>query len=102
MSQAFGLFGFPKDRAKEIDKILTDDLVNRQSITIRDGGALGLDTARRFLYVEGTTAAVAKARELAAAAGATEVTGTDAQRARDAIRAQEDSSAVGVGMVFDV
>ena len=102
MTTAFALFAFPKDKSSAIDSVLTDELVNRQSITVRDGSALGLDPAKRYLLLEGTPTALSRARELIPDRGGTEITGDDAAKARQAISAQEESSAVGVGMIFDV
>jgi hypothetical protein len=93
----------PSDRAR-IDAALDGrkstaaDLVSRQSVTVRDAKTLGLPGDALLVLIEGEEAAV-KASEGLFAFGE-RLDGADAEAARRAFQAHEESLASGVGLIF--
>lgn len=88
------------DRSK-IEEVLTDtsdDLVSRQSVTIRDGDVLGFPDLARIVLIEGSEAGVGHA--VRRFAFATRITGERAEAVYRAIKSQEDDVASGVGLIF--
>ncbi len=100
----FAVFDVKAPRA-QVDLMLGDaldpraDLVSRQSITIREGRNLGFPDHGTLLVIEGTDAGLAAAVEMFKEIG----TKLDARRAEavyQAIKAQEDDAASGLGLIF--
>ncbi len=85
------------DRQK-VDEALKDDLISRQSITIREGASIGLSGIALLVLVEGAEDAVKRADERFEFAERLEP--GKAEEARKAIRAQEEDAASGRGMIF--
>lgn len=95
---AYAVFEVPMEKKSEITKVTGDDLVSRQSIATRDAKALGMEGSCNFVLVEGSEDAVARARELFKVADVSEAAGADEVRSK--IRAEEESAADGMGMLF--
>ena len=81
--------------------MLQDDIVNRQSIVIRDANSLGIKEPVSYLKVEGSVEGLKRAEELAKELGMTKLKVKDAQKIDAKIKEQEDSAATGMGMIFD-
>lgn len=81
------------------NKVYNDELISRQSITIRDSSALGLKKEGYYLEIDGEDKAVAKAREILKGA-AEELEGKEAEEVLSAIEKQESSAAEGFGAIF--
>lgn len=95
------LFEVKPHEAGKIDDVLSDqadDLVSRQSVTIREGGALGFPDLGRLVLIEGSEAGVAHA--IRKFAFATQLKGERADSVYRAIKSQEDDVASGIGMIF--
>lgn len=60
----YAIFSVEKSNIGKADEILKDDIVSRQSITIRDASALGIDSENRYILIEGNKDAIKKAEEL--------------------------------------
>ena len=88
----------PEDKAKG-DAVLQDDLVSRQSITVREGRALGFPDLGFVYRIEGADPAIARADELFKGIGA-KLDAGKAKAVYDAIKSQEDDVASGIGMIF--
>ena len=83
--------------AATADELQKDDVVNRQSLTIKDGAAYGAKAAKVVL-VEGSDAGIARAAELVKAQG-----GAPSPRAAEihqAIKDEEAAAEGGVGFIF--
>ncbi len=96
---SYAVFSVEKTQASKINKILKDDLISRQSISIRDASALNIDKDVRYVVIEGSDEAIKKAEELFGEAGKKE----DEEYAKsiyDKIKSQEGDVAQGVGMIF--
>jgi hypothetical protein len=58
------IFKVPVENKGKIDQLLKDDLVSRQSITVRDAAALSMEGKETFVLIEGSEEALEKADEL--------------------------------------
>src|SRR5438876_11813825 len=57
----YRVFRLPAAHAEKANVLLGDDLVSRQSVTVREARSLGLKGDDRFIVVEGREAALARA-----------------------------------------
>lgn len=119
----YAIFEVEKAKVAKTNDILKDDVVSRQSISIRDASGVGIDRNVQFIVIDGDPAALARAEKLfkgemkpdlriygiaPAPAKPDEKTEEIAKRLPDAeakgiydkIKAQEESSECGMGMVF--
>jgi len=85
----------------KIQTMLQDDIVNRQSIVIRDANSLEMKGTVSYLKVEGNPEGLKRAEELAKDLGMKKLPNKKAQKIEDKIKEQEDSAATGMGMIFD-
>src|SRR2546427_786394 len=60
----YRIFRLALAQADQVNLLMADDLVSRQSLTVRDAKSLGLKGADRYILVEGSDAALARAVEL--------------------------------------
>jgi len=95
------IFEVKSAEAGKIQTMLQDDIVNRQSIVIRDANSLDIKGSVSFLKVEGSTEGLKRAEELAKELGMKKLTDKKAKKIEDKIKEQEDSAATGMGMIFD-
>jgi thiamine monophosphate synthase len=94
------VFFVSKDHYSEAKNMLyADDLVARQSITVRDNTALGMKHEGYYIQIEGEDHAVKKAKELMGDK-AKELHGKEAHDVMKAIEEQESSAAAGFGSIF--
>lgn len=96
---SYAVFSVEKTQASKINKILKDDLISRQSISVRDASALNIDKDVRYVIIEGTDEALKKAEELFVEAGKKE-DDEEAKAIYDKIKSQEGEVAQGVGLIF--
>lgn len=82
-----------------VDELYEDDLVSRQSITVRDGSALELDDDVRYILLEGSDEAQDKAGELLGDAAET-LDDEDAKEVFEAIKDRDQAGAQGMGAIF--
>lgn len=96
---SYAIFSVNKSQASKINKILKDDLVSRQSISIRDASALNIDKDVRYVLIEGTDEAIKKAEELFKDTGTKEGE-EEAKNIYNKIKSEESDVAQGVGLIF--
>src|SRR5439155_25532255 len=60
----YRVFRLPPAQADQVNVLTADDVVSRQSVTVRDAKSLGLREDDRYVVVEGNEAAVSRAAEL--------------------------------------
>ena len=119
----YAIFEVEKSKVGKINDVLKDDVVSRQSISIRDASGVGVDRNVQFIVIDGDPAALARAEKLfkgemkpdlriygvtAAPAKPDEKIEELAKRLPDneaeeiykKIKAQEESSECGMGVVF--
>jgi len=94
------IFEVKTDDVGNINKLMKDDLVSRQSILSRDASALGIDKDVFYLKIEGSKEGLDKATELAKEYNFTKLSTDDAKEVNEKILAEEEEAADGMGMIF--
>ncbi|MFQ6127427.1 MAG: hypothetical protein ACE5QW_00760 [Thermoplasmata archaeon] len=93
------VFNINKEKTGKMNEALKDDLVSRQSISIREAKVLGEDMEGTLLLVEGTEEAIERAKEIFQDIG--ESLPQDKSKViYDKFKAEEDTVADGVGFLF--
>jgi len=98
---AYVIFEVKSAEAGKIQTMLQDEIVNRQSIVIRDANSLDVKGSVSFLKVEGSAEGLKRAEELAKELGMKKLPDKKAKKIEEKIKEQEDSAATGMGMIFD-
>ncbi|UCF08583.1 MAG: hypothetical protein JSW28_02525 [Thermoplasmata archaeon] len=93
------IFSVDKSHVSKINQILRDDLVSRQSISVRDASALNIEKDIRYVLIEGTDEAIKKAEELFTDIG-TKEDEEEAKTIYNKIKSEESDVAEGVGFIF--
>jgi hypothetical protein len=96
---AWTIFSVPSSKRTELDAALKDDLVSRQSLTIRDAGALGGPADTTYVLIEGSAEAVRRAEELLAPVG-TRLPTADGERLHQRFKDEQDEASAGMGLFF--
>lgn len=97
--RVYRVFRLGPAHASKVDLLLKDDLVSRQSVIARDAKSLGFAGEDRYVLIEGTDAALARAVDLLKDAGKP-LAGPEAEDVHRRVRAQEDDAASGMGLIF--
>ncbi|MFQ5920011.1 MAG: hypothetical protein ACE5I4_08235 [Thermoplasmata archaeon] len=93
------VFLFPKEAAAHSREVLEDDLISRQSVTLRDARSLGVDRDGMLVFIQGDATAIERFASLAEEAA--ERLGEDeAASLRAILRKEEEDAAEGVGLLF--
>ena len=95
----YEIFEVPKEHLRKAKEILKDDVISRQSIVERDAVALDLESNNYYILIEGNEEGLTRARELFTMARILE--GREKEEIYGKIKAGEESSASGIGMIFD-
>ena len=95
----YRVFRVPAAKASQGEVVWKDDVVSRQSVTARDAKSLGMPGDDRYVLVEGSDAGVARAAELLKDIAKT-LKGADAEVVYRRFRAQDESAASGMGLIF--
>ncbi|SRR5512137_1712556 len=98
---AYVIFEVKSAEAGKIQTMLQDDVVNRQSIVIRDANSLDIKGSVTYLKIEGSAEGLKRAEELAKELGMKKLPDKKAKKIEEKIKEQEDSAATGMGMIFD-
>ncbi|MBS3748378.1 MAG: hypothetical protein KGY67_01605 [Candidatus Thermoplasmatota archaeon] len=94
------IFEVKTDDVGNINKLMKDDLVSRQSLLTRDASALDIDKDVSYLKIEGSEEGLEKATDLAEDFGFTKLSEEDAEEINKKILAEEEEAADGMGMIF--
>lgn len=98
---AYIVFAVKSENVGEIDKMIKDDLVSRQSILTRDSSSLDIKEDVFYILIEGSKEGLNKAQELAKDLKFKKLDKKKAEEINKKIKEQEDSAATGIGMIFD-
>lgn len=93
------LFAVPTTKRAELDAVLKDDRVSRQSQKVRDAGAMGGPSGTTYVLIEGAPDAVRRAEELLAPVG-TRLPSADAEALYRKFKEEDESASVGMGLFF--
>ena len=94
------IFEVKTEDVKNINNVVKDDLVSRQSILTRDASALGIDKDVSYLKIEGSEEGIKKATDLAEEYDFKKLSEKDAEEINQKIIAEEEEAADGMGMIF--
>ena len=95
------IFEVKSENVGEIDKMIRDDLVSRQSILTRDSSSLDIKENVLYVKIEGSKEGLTKAKELSKELKFKKLGKKKAEEINKKIEEQEDSAASGMGMIFD-
>ncbi len=93
------IFSVPMENKNKVNDILKDDLISRQSITIRDAKAFEIKKEVQFVLIEGEEKALQRAKELFKDVSSLEQ-GQDAEEIYNKFKADEAGAAESVGFIF--
>ncbi|MFQ6013121.1 MAG: hypothetical protein ACE5LS_05705 [Thermoplasmata archaeon] len=93
------VFLFPKEATARSREILEDDLISRQSVTLRDARSLGTEREGTLVFVQGDASAIERFAALAENT-AERLEEEEAAPLRALLRKEEEDAAEGVGLLF--
>jgi len=96
---AWTIFSVPSSKRAELDAALKDDLVSRQSHTLRDAAAMGGPSDQTYILIDGSTDGVARANELLGKVG-TVLPAAEGATVHQRFRDDEDAASAGMGLFF--
>jgi hypothetical protein len=96
---AWTLFAVPSSKRSELDAVLKDDRVSRQSQKVREASAMGGPADTIYVLVEGADDAVRHAGELLGAIGQ-RLAPADAEPLYRKFKDEEEAASAGMGLFF--
>ncbi|HXY46980.1 MAG TPA: hypothetical protein VEK13_03665 [Thermoplasmata archaeon] len=93
------IFAVPSSKRAELDAILKDDLVSRQSQKVREAPPLGGPADTVYVLIEGSEPAIRRAEELLAAIG-TRLTATEGEALYRRFKDEDEAASAGMGLFF--
>jgi hypothetical protein len=93
------LFIVPSTKKGELDEILKDDHISRQSQKIRDAGSIGGKSGELYVLIEGLPDAVLRAEDFLSRVG-TKLPAPDAEALYRRFKDEEESASAGMGLFF--
>ncbi len=96
---AWTIFAIPASKRTELDAVLRDDQVSRQSQTVREAAVLGGPADTVYVLIEGAGDAVHRAEELLAPVG-TRLPPADADLLYRKFKDEEEAASAGMGLFF--
>ncbi len=94
------LYFYNTDAKKDVEKALQEDLIKRADYTVRECKLLGSDREGYFLYLRGTPEMMKEMDKLLADLPLEKVPEKEARNIIEKIKAEDDSAATGMGMIF--
>jgi hypothetical protein len=95
----YRVFRIPLAQAVAVDLLFKDDIVSRQSVTVRDAKSLGMKGNDQYVVVEGSESGVARAAELLKDV-AKPLGVKDADAVYRQFKSQDEAAASGMGFIF--
>ncbi len=93
------LFSVPSTKRTELEAALRDDVVSRQSHTVRAAPSLGGPPDATYVLVEGSADGVRRAEELLRGFG-TALAGADRETLYRKLKEEEEAASAGMGLFF--
>ena len=93
------VFSIDNEHKGKIREITSDDLISRQSITIRDASALGFEAEEQIVVIEGEDSAIERSKELFKDIGKEQDEAKTAE-ILEKLKSEEEGAAEGVGFIF--
>lgn len=96
------IFEIEEGKESEAKMLEKDDLISRQTITIRNAKPLGLEGGSTYIKIEGSPEALQRAEEIVEDNDLGEKLSDDkGKEIYDKIAEEEESASQGMGMIFD-
>ncbi len=96
---AWTLFVVPTSKKNELDEVLKDDQISRQSQKIRDAASIGGKSGELYVLIEGLPEVMRRADELLASIG-TKLPGPESETLYKKFKEEEESASAGMGLFF--
>ncbi|MGI0053149.1 MAG: hypothetical protein ACREC5_04295 [Thermoplasmata archaeon] len=96
---AWILFTVPNGRRGDLDTVLGDDQLARQSRTIRDAASAGGPAGELYVLMEGSSEAIARAEGLLAPVGR-RLPPVEAEPVYRRLKDEEENASAGMGLFF--
>jgi hypothetical protein len=96
---AWTLFSVPSGKRADLDAVLHDDQLSRQSQKVRDAKSLGGPADTVYVLLEGSAEAMKRADELLAAVG-TRLPAVDGEALYRKLKDEEEAASEGMGLFF--
>lgn len=96
---AYTIYSVPNTKRAELDTVLKEDRVARQSQKVRDAQVLGGPSGQLYVLVEGAPDVVTLADDLLAKIG-TRLPPTDRDRLKAQFEAEDEAASAGMGLFF--
>jgi len=96
---AWVLFTVPGTKRTELDTVLKDDVLSRQSQKVRDAASVGGPTGELFVLLEGSADAMRRAEELLGPVGEKLPMG-EAEALYRRFKDEEENASTGMGLFF--
>jgi hypothetical protein len=96
---AWTLFSLPSAKRTELDAVLRDDILSRQSQKVRDAKAVGGPADTIYVLLEGLPDAMKRADEMLGPVG-TKLPAAEAETLYRRFKDEEESASAGMGLFF--
>ncbi|MCI4369600.1 MAG: hypothetical protein L3K09_08590 [Thermoplasmata archaeon] len=96
---AWTLFRLPGAKKTELEELLKEDQLSRQSQKVRDAASVGGPSGELYVLIEGGAPAIAHAESLLSPI-ATKVGGADGQALYKKFKDEEENASSGMGLFF--
>ena len=96
---AWIIFEVPNDRRTQLDEVLREDVIARQSHKLRDAATLGGRSGHLLVQIEGSTEAVSKAEGMLKDIG-TKLPTKEAEALRARLQEEDEAASAGMGLFF--
>ncbi len=94
----YAIFKVSGDKKGTVPKVISDEMISRQSTSVRDGDSLGFEEGITYVLVEGVDEAVEKAKDMFEDLDVEFV--EDDEEIYQAIKKADEDAAAGVGTIF--
>ena len=96
---AWTLFSVPAAKRAELDAVLRDDQLSRQSQKVRDAKSLGGPADALYVLLEGSAEAMKRADDLLAPVG-TRLSAAEGEALYRKLKDEEEAASAGMGLFF--
>ncbi len=96
---AWTLFSVPAGKKAELEAVLKDDQLSRQSQKVREAASAGGAAGELYVLLEGAPDAMQRADSLLAGVG-TKVPAADAEKIYQRFKEEEENASAGMGLFF--
>jgi hypothetical protein len=96
---ALTIFEVPSARRTELETVLHDDILSRQSQKVRDAASIGGPAGQLYVVVSGADEAIARADTLLAPLGK-KLSAAETEELHQKFQIEDDAASAGMGLFF--